>query len=717
MSEPTPQVDRFHADPRRPGPSGSQTDPPPHFLDQLSTLYRYRYIAVTVFLLVVLSGVLRSYSETPLYEASARLMIEMEDDNTVAMAGAMDATRTTYWHDPKIYYETQYRILTGTELAKRVIKRLDLRQAAEFNPGESAAPPTESAMVARLLANVVVRPVPNSSLVNVAFRSADPSFAALGADTIADEYVQQNMELRRASATKSLEWLSKELQNQQKTVEASERALAEYREDQNALSLEGRQNIVVARLNHLNDSVTKAKTTRLQKEALFNQVAAADSDFSAETIPAILQNPYIQTVKTELAGLQREKAELLERYGEKYPAVIKVRASIQDASQRLQDELAKAIAAIRSDYQSAVAEEQTLTAALEAQKKDAADLSRKSVGYGLLEREANSNRQVYEALLLREKELQVMANSRGNNVRVTDRAEKPSAPFTATLRRNVTWSVGAGIALALTVVLVLSHLHDTIASPEDVTKFLQVPLLGLTPKVSGSEPPLLSNGVSPQFGEAFRSVRTSLIFNSGSDPTRIVMVTSGQPLEGKTTTACNLAVALAMDGARVLLVDADMRRPGVSRMLAASSKAGLSHVLAGQVSMGNAIVTLENPRLSVLTAGATPPNPSELLGSRRMKTLLEDVRGGEYDWVIIDTPPVLAVTDAVLLSPLVSMVAFVVSSEKTRRQHGRHSLEVLSNSGISRIGVVLNRVDFKRNKYYYNRLYGYESASYSYGNA
>ena len=199
--------------------------------------------------------------------------------------------------------------------------------------------------------------------------------------------------------------------------------MAQYREDQNALSLEERQNIVVARLNQLNDAVTKAKTNRVQKEALYDQIKGLGADVSADTIPAILQNPYIQTIKTRLAELQREKATLLERYGEKYPDVMKVNASLQDVSRQLQTELAKAIEAIRNDYQSALAEERTLAAALEEQKAAAMDLNRKSVSYTVLEREAHSNRQLYEALLLREKELQVMANSRGNNVRMTDRAE------------------------------------------------------------------------------------------------------------------------------------------------------------------------------------------------------------------------------------------------------------------------------------------------------
>ena len=190
------------------------------------------------------------------------------------------------------------------------------------------------------------------------------------------------------------------------------------------------------------------------------------------------------------------------------------------------------------------------------------------------------------------------------------------------------------------------------------------------------------------------------------------MVTSAQPLEGKTTTACNLALALAIGGARVLLIDADMRRPGVHRMLSIENGIGLSHVLTGQASMEDALVALDNPRLWVMTAGTSPPNPSELLGSDQMRTLLDEAKGGRFDWVIIDTPPVLAVTDAVVLSPLVSGIVFVIGSEMTRRQHAARALETLTANGSQLLGAVLNRVDLKRNRYYYSRYYGYKNRNY-----
>jgi len=718
-----------------------------HVLDRLSVLYKYRHIAISILLLVLLGSLLRTYTATPLYRAQARLIIEIEDERAATVAGSMSTTSQEYYQDPEPYYQTQYRILTGRELGRRVVKKLNLERVPEFNgagptptrvsqvlttmreqieapvrallgtrapaaPAPAGGEPEEAALTAAFLSRVLVEPVKGSHLVDVAFVSADPQFAKRAADTLTEEYVQQNLELRRQNMAKSLEWLSQELVKQQGKVEGSERALAQYREDQNALSLEDRQNIVVARLNQLNDAATRAKTNRVQKESLYNQIKSLDASASADTIPAILQNPYIQSMKTRLADLQREKTDLMERYGEKYPDVIKVNANIQDATRQLQLEIAKAADAIRNDYQSALTEERTLAGALEEQKAAAMDLNRKSVSYTVLEREAQSNRQVYEALLQREKELQVMANSRGNNVRLMDLSELPGAPFTPNPRRDLMLALMAGLALAVGIVLAVDYLDDTIKTPEDVTNKLKLPFLGMVPKIAGDDHLVLSTQVPHEFGEAFRSLRTSLVFSNSSEATRVVVFTSAQPLEGKTTTACNLAIALAFGGARVLLIDADLRRPSVHRTLDLQNGLGLSHLLTGQATARQAIQKLDNPNLWVMTAGEIPPNPSELLASDRMQTLIQNAQRGPFDWILIDTPPVLAVTDAVILSPLASSVAFVVGSEMTRRRPSERAIETLMTGKPRSVGVVLNRVDLARNKYYYSRYYGYKYKSY-----
>jgi capsular exopolysaccharide synthesis family protein len=717
-----------------------------HLLDRVSVLYRYRRIMITVFGLVVLAMTVQTYTTTPLYRAQARLLIE---DERHEVAGFKDIE--SGYRDAEPYNQTQYRMIKGRELARRVARKLELARLAEFNgsapqtsglvsairaararltapivalfeqPAETAPragdeTELESHIVDALLAKVSVEPVRQSKLVDVWVESSDPRLAATAANVLAEEFIEQNLELKTQASEKTLDWLSDELGKQQEKVEASERALAEYREQQNALSLAERQNIVVSSLNQMNDAVTRAKANRMQKQTLYQQLKDVDvASAPADTFPAILQNPVIQEHKSQLAALERERAKLSERYGEKHPEIVRIGASIADVTARLRQETAKVIESIANDYRSARAEENMLAGSLEAQKQAAMDLDKKSVNYSVLEREAQSNRQVYEALLQREKELRVVSNSRSNNVRLVDRAEVPKTPFTPDTQANLLIAIVLGVALAIGTALGVDYLDDTIKTPDDVTRRLGLPFLGLVPTVRGNDNPVLSGPVPHDFGEAFRALRTSLVFSSGTAK-KVIAVTSAQPLEGKTTTACNLAHALAFGGSRVLLIDGDLRRPGLHKTIGLSNDVGLSHLLVGAARARQAIQRTSDPNLWFMAAGRTPPNPSELLASDRMRSFVQSLATGPFDWVIIDTPPVLAVTDAVIITPLCSGVVFVLGAEMTRRRLAERAVETIVTSSPRVLGCVLNRVDYDRNKYYYSRFYGYQYKSY-YGRA
>ena len=678
---------------------GSATGGNLRLLDLINSLYRHRYLIVSVFLLVVLGAAAMTFTTTPLYSARGQLLIE--EERTATLSGLDDIIAADYLLDPEPYYQTQYRILTGHEFARRVMGKLDLGGSAEF--GHDG--PLDDGLVDAFAARITVAPIPQSRLVNVSFVSSEPEFAARAVNMVVNEYVAQNLELRQQTTQNSLDWLSTEIARQQQKVEDGEGAMAEYRERNDALSLEDRQNIVVSRLNQLNEAVTRAKTARVQRETVYQQVQGIEPTLSAESLPAVLQSAYIQSVKSRLADLQREKATLAQRYGDKYPDIIKVNASIADVAQQLEMEVARAVEGVRNDYRSAVAEERILTSALEDQKQAAMELNRKNVGYTVLQREAGSNRQLYETLLQRQKEMEVVSNSLANNVRVIERARVPAAPFSPNPFRALTLALFAGLALSIGLALGIDRLDDTIKTPEDV-KRMRLPLLGVVPAVKKGQTPEVSRATIDQYGEAFRAFRTSMALSAGAQGTRVILVTSAQPLEGKTTTACNLARALAHGGARVLLIDADMRRPGVHANFGLENPRGLSDVLNGRVPVQQVVQRLAEPSLWVLTAGRPPANPSELLGSMRMNAMMTNARTGAFDWVIVDTPPVLAVTDALILTPWVTGVAVVVGSEMTSRSHVDRVMETLAPSAPRVLGIVLNRVDLVRNKYYYSRYYG-----------
>jgi capsular exopolysaccharide synthesis family protein len=389
---------------------------------------------------------------------------------------------------------------------------------------------------------------------------------------------------------------------------------------------------------------------------------------------------------------------------------------IDSANMRLRSETAKVLESIANDYRAAVAEERNLAGSLEEQKKQAVDLNRKSITYSILQREAESERQVYNALLQQEKELRVVSNSRANNVQLMDEAEVPGGPYTPNHGRDWLMAIVLGLALGVALAYSVEYLDDTIKLPDDVTKRLKLPLLGLVPAVEGGKLPVLTSPVPHDFGEAFRSLRTSLVFTNGSPGKRTIAVTSTQPLEGKTTTACNVAIALALGGARVMLIDADMRRPGLHRTMGLQNEIGLSHILTGQARVREAVQRTSEPNLFVMSAGHVPPNPSELLHSERMRQLIANLESGPFDWIIMDTPPVLAVTDAVILAPYMSGLVFVIGAEMTRRAHAERAIQTVQGGKPNIVGAVLNRVDLNRNKYYYSRYYGYHYKSY-YGNS
>jgi len=733
-----------------------------HLLDRLAVIGRYRGVAVSVFILTTLAMIIKGYTSVPLYQAQARLLIENERAATIP--GLTSTPDAYYEEDVEPYYQTQYRILRGRDLGRRVVPQLTLEATPEFNgtatppsvavlvmrsierrvrslfgrdqsiePSKAVEAPDESALVSAFLERVAVEPVRGSRLVDVFFTSTSPGFAAEAVNALINEYVDQNLEVKLESTQNMLEWLDKEVAKQEKKLEESERQLAEYQEKRNALSLDDKNNLVASRLNHLNDELMRTKATRIQRQAVFDQVKSIAAGTAPDAIPAIAQNPQVQAVKSKLLELQREKGRLSERYGFKHPAVVAIDNQLEGAQHQLDLEAARALQSVKNEYETAVLEEQVLSRNLEAAKADAMDLTHKAVAYNVMEREAKSNRQVYEALLQRENELRVSSNSRSNNVRIVDRAEVPKGPVAPSDGRAWFRIIAVGLMLSLGVVFGLDYLNDTIKTPEDA-KRLKLPLLGLVPsvrksrslsvlthnenprvrvrwRVSRDHYPLLTSGQAPpDFGEAFRTLRVSLMSEYPRQGTKIVLVTSAEPLEGKTMIAANVALALASGAARVLLIDADMRRPGIHHAMRLVLDRGLSQLLMGQARIRDVIQRTVDPNLFAITAGPAPPNPSELLSSERMTTLLTQLPF--FDWVIIDTPPVLAVADAIILAPQVSGITFVVRAEMTRRRLAERALETIRSAHPNDMAVVLNQVDFERSKYYYSRYYGHQHSHY-----
>jgi succinoglycan biosynthesis transport protein ExoP len=709
-----------------------------HLIDYVKVLYKRRWTAITAFLVVFLSVAIYTFTATPIYESKVQILIEKEATNVVSFKEAIEQNQIA-----DDYYQTQYKILQSRALARKTLNATNLWDNPQFNPKSeltvrrivgapvslvsawfrAAKPPavpgadetkTQSRTIDRFLTNLSVSPIRNSRLVDVTFASPSAELSSQVANALATAYIAQNLEFKFMSGKEASDWLGQRLGEQKKQVETSEQALQMYREQTDSVSLEDKQNIVVQKLADLNGAVTRAKTERIQKETLYNQVRSLQDDRVAlDTFPAILSNTFIQQQKGELADLQRQQAQLSDKLGPHHPDMVKIGLAIRTAEAKIQAEIFKVIQSTRNDYQAARAQEQSLVNALEQQKRDALALNRKGIDYGVLQRDATSNRQIFDSLMQRTKETGISGELKTSNIRVIDAAETPRSPASPNTRNNLLLGLFGGTILALVLTFFFEYVDDRIKTPEEVKSRLGLSFIGIVPALfdKNLRDPLMSNVVPANFAEAFRAIRSNVLFSSAADGSKVLVVTSSAPGEGKTLVATNLAVALAQADQRVLIVDADMRKPRVHSVFQHTQEPGLSNVLVGNAKASEAVRNTKVPGLWAMPAGVLPPNPSELLGSKRFKEFVRTL-GQHFDWVIIDSPPIMAVTDSSIVAHVATGVMFVIGSDMTSRHTARRSLEQLRNANAKIIGAILNRVDLAHHGYYYSQYYKKAYADY-----
>lgn len=703
--------------------------------DYLRVLHKRRWTAITAFLLVFGSVTLYTFTATPIYTATVQILIENENPNVIKFEEVYDQNKTS-----ADYYQTQYRLLQSRLLARRTLDAENLWQHPVFaDSGNasgrfywirgwfgSASASTDAAAAANesstqsesidvFLNSLTVAPIRNSRLVDVTFRSPEPALSARTANALANQYIQQNLEFKFLATKEATDFLNARTAEQRKNLEKSEQALQQYREKTGAMALEDRQNIVIQRLSDLNAAVTRARTERIEKESVYDQIRAIQDDRAAvDTFPAILNNAFIQQLKGQLNELQRLKAQLAEKLGARHPDMVKVQSAIETTETRINAEVQKVVQALRNDYQAALANERSLQASLDQQRGEAQELNRASIQYGVLQRDATSNQTMFSGLLERSRETGISGELKTSNIRVVDQAEPPSRPASPNKRMNLLLALFGGSFLGVALAFSFEYLDSRIKQPEQVKTQLGLPFLGMVPLFNAKEaigPPLIGNGMPPEFSEAFRGIRTNVLFSSADAGSKSIVVTSTGPGEGKSVVSANLAMSLAMAGQRVLLVDADMRRPKIHEFFGVGLEPGLSNVMVGDAKASETVKRTLTPNLWLMAAGKHPPNPAELLGSRRFKDFMSSL-ADHFEWVIIDSPPVMAVTDASVIAHSATGVVFVVGAEMTSKGSARSALEQLDSAKAKYVGGILNRVNVRRNHYYYSRHYRREYQNY-----
>jgi capsular exopolysaccharide synthesis family protein len=711
-----------------------------HLLDYVRILYKRRYLAITVFLVIVGAVAVYTFTATPIFEARASLLIEVDNPNVVDFKQVIDEQQAK-----ADYYQTQYNLLQSRSLARKTLDSLKLWENPYFAPtasakgsgffawiggffgggtaaqGDNLIPAADettaqSRAIDAFLGHLSIAPVRNSRLVDVKYDLPDARLATQITNALTANYINQILEYKFLASKDASDWLADRLKEQRAQVEAAESALQKYRENNDAISVEDRQNITVQKLSDLNAAVTRAKTVRIEKQALYDQLKAAQGNPDLlDTFPAILTNGFIQQLKGQLSDLQRQKAQLAEKFGEIHPQIIAVNSAIANAQTKLDLEIKKVVQSVKSEYDAAASQESSLTAALNQQKGEAQSMNRKAIDYGVLERDVESSKGIYTSLLQTAKETGVSGQLRTSNIRVVDAAETPRSPASPNKRLNLLAGILGGMFLSGGLAFFFEYVDSSIKNPDDIKAHLGLPSLGLLPKIDDKALagmyPLLSRSVPPNFAESFRAIRTNVLFSSTDGGSKSIVVTSTGPGEGKSVVASNLAVSLAQAGTRVLLVDADMRKPKAQDIFEVPQEPGLSNVLVGNAKASDAVRKSGVPGLWLLPAGRIPPNPAELLGSPRLREFIASL-GQHFDWIIVDTPPVMAVTDAALVAHSVTGVLYVVGAEMTSRHAAARGLDQLENAQAKFIGAVLNRVDLERNAYYYSQYYRREYTHY-----
>ncbi len=699
-------------------------------------VHKRRAIVFTCLAVSLLVATIYNYTARPIYQATAQILIDRDTPNVLPNKELVDIVQTG-----SDYYQTQYQLLRGRRLAERVVEHLQLQKSDEFLTGPMLSPwerlerrilgkPPKSTVdtdgmplspaVAAFRSRVIVEPVPGSRLVNLRFSAYDPQLAAQAVNALAELYIKQTLEFRFTVSTEATGWLGDRLKEQQEKVQAAEKAIQQYREKEGLVNPEERQSLVDQKLQTLNLAVLNARTERIAKETVWTQLRNL-SPAAVGSFPAVLANPVVQGLKGQLADLHKEEARLSDSLGEKHPDMIKVRSEIRATEDKLRSELGSVVQAAEADYRTAASQEASLQANLDAVKQEAMAVNRKAIEYGVLRREVESNQQIYKDLLTRTKQTGLETELETTNIRVVERAEVPRGPISPRRMRNYQLGTLLGLALGIGLVLIFEHFDNTLKTPEDVKDHLGLPFLGMVPDVgvptSGSAPrpggasPLILKNPQSAVAESYRVLRTNLIFSSADSRGRAIVVSSANPGEGKTTTVANLASSLALNGAKVLAVDADLRRPTMHQHFGIPKTPGLSDLIVGKCQASQAIQATRFKGLQVLPCGYVPPNPAELLGSAHMRQVVEALRT-HYEWVLIDTPPILAMADTPVLCPLVDGVILVIGAEVSGRPTIQRAVDQIQGVGGKVIGVVLNKVDLERNSYYYSQYYGEYYRSY-----
>ena len=647
-------------------------------------LWRHRAFLGACALVGLLLGLVVALVQTPEYRAAVLLQIEPPPPTFASVSDALLVGAGNYWQNTD-FYNTQFKVLRSKGLGEKVVARLKLTDREPFKSSADAA--------TLFMTHVGVEPVPESRLVYVSVTHRESREAALWANALADVYIEQSLASRVESARKAMEWLQERLTDTQKGMrDAQDRLFQSYR-TQDLFVPDGSVSAVSTSITKLNDDFVQAQARRITIEAALKQareMQARGEDLGV--LPQVAVDPTVTAFNTQIAGLNVELGRLSEKFKEGHPEVQKVKAQVEQLEKAKRARAVQILDGLDAEFTQLRKREAELRGAIDSQKTQAANQSRKATELEALRKEADSAKGLYEVLLQKLNETDIAASIRSNNVTVVDLASAPQDPVRPQKRRSALAGLLVGLLLGLGLVLVRDYLGNTIRDPEEIERYLHLDLLAAVPRYEVENDSLAT--------EAYQNLRTALLFARRDDGGQVVLVTGTAPQEGKTTTIVNLARLLAGSGEKTVVVDCDLRRAQMHQRLSLPREPGFTDFFVRHEPLSALLRPTATANLFVLTAGPLPPNPPALLARKSLGDLLAELKR-DFDWVLVDSPPLASVTDALLLARHADHAVLVVQHNKVDKKLVKRSVAALRKATPNLLGAVLNVVDVRARSYQY----------------
>lgn len=705
-----------------------------HLRDYLRIISKRRFIVVCFFIITVALVLLGTFTATPQYEASTQLLIEKNEVNPDPLTSSYVSSR----FDPE-FLETQFQIIKGFNVCKKVVAKLslDVKYAEYFidppsnflffdtvkkwlqeisqssTPSQQPIEDKDTLTLADEIADylseeISVKPVRNSRIVNISFMAENPVLAKMIVNTLAKAYMEEIMAFSTSSTEYTIKWMSEKAGEELAKLEKSEKSLQEYMRANDIVTVENKITVIPEKLAEFGSQHSKAEAKRKELESIYDDIKTIGLNNYSElaTLPLIASNQSYLTLLGKIQVADQKIVELSKKYGHKHPVMIRAKDERQSLEEEKNKEVERLVKSIKKELDQNISNESNLANLLDKTKNEAMNLNEKFIQYGILKRDVDTNRTLYNSLLKQVKEQNITQQTKSVNIWIVAEAKTPEKPAKPKKLLNVLLGIIVGVFGGIGLAFFIEYLDNTVKNPADAENRLGLTVLGVVElfrKKGIAVYEALDKEPMSSFAECYKTIRSAVLLSSADHPPKSILVTSMSPQEGKTTTSINLAMAIAQADYKVVLIDADLRRPSIHKNLGITNQKGLSSYLAGASDM-DIIAKYPMKSLSIIPSGPIPPNPSELLGSKRMKDLLAVLRN-EFDFIIIDSAPVMGATDALILSNLTHGTMIVAKAGETTYDILTAGLKALTDIKAHILGMVINGVDFS--KTYYQRYYGY----------